>query len=47
MMPALNRSPKITLGEMRGSSVSGLLIYCGDYHCSHSIAINADHGRMM
>ena len=26
---------KITLGEMRESGVSGLLIYCADYKCSH------------
>ena len=27
---------------MRESRVRGLLIYCGDYHCSHSIALSAD-----
>jgi hypothetical protein len=37
--PALQ---KITLGEMRSSGVRGLLIYCADYRCSHSIAIRAD-----
>jgi hypothetical protein len=26
---------KITLGEMRESGVSGLLVYCTDYKCSH------------
>jgi hypothetical protein len=36
------RPQKISLGEMRASGVRGLLIYCADYHCSHSIAINAD-----
>jgi hypothetical protein len=36
------RALKITLGEMRSSGVGGLLIYCSDYHCSHSIAISAD-----
>jgi hypothetical protein len=42
-MPALTRRPqKITLGEMRSSGVRGLLIYCADYRCSHSIAISAD-----
>jgi hypothetical protein len=34
---------KITFGEMRESGVRGMLIYCADYHCSHSIAISADH----
>jgi len=33
---------KITFGEMREMGVRGLLIYCADYRCSHSIAINAD-----
>ena len=33
---------KITFGEMRESGVRGLLIYCADYHCSHSIAISGD-----
>ena len=41
-MPALTRPQKITLGEMRSSGVRGLLIYCADYHCSHSIEISAD-----
>jgi hypothetical protein len=33
---------KITFGEMREMGVRGVLIYCADYQCSHSIAINAD-----
>jgi len=32
---------KITFGEMRGMGVRGVLIYCADYRCSHSIAVNA------
>lgn len=43
------RQQKITLGEMRSPSTragnsgpQGLLIYCGDYKCAHSIAISAD-----
>src|ERR1700682_2162507 len=39
-MPA--RPQKISLGEMRSSGVRGLLIYCADYRCSHSITISAD-----
>jgi hypothetical protein len=27
---------------MRSQGVRGLLIYCADYRCSHSIAISAD-----
>jgi hypothetical protein len=33
---------KITLGEMRDSGMRGILIYCADYHCSHSLAISGD-----
>ena len=33
---------KITFGEMRESGVRGLLIYCGDYKCVHSITLSAD-----
>jgi hypothetical protein len=36
-MPA--RPQKITLAEMRDTGVRGILIYCQDFHCSHSIAI--------
>ena len=38
----MNRSQKLTLGEMRAMGVRGLLVYCSDYHCSHSVAIGAD-----
>src|SRR5271154_5262605 len=27
---------------MRSTGARGLLVYCADFHCSHSIAINAD-----
>ena len=36
------REQKITLGEMRQSGVTGLLIYCSDYRCSHHLKISAD-----
>jgi hypothetical protein len=38
----MTRPQKITFEEMRSSGVRGLLIYCSDHHCSHSIAISAD-----
>ena len=28
--------------EMRESGVRAILVYCADYRCSHSIAVNAD-----
>jgi hypothetical protein len=33
---------KITFAEMRDMGVQGLLVYCADYRCSHSIAISGD-----
>ena len=33
---------KITFGEMREMGVRGVLVYCADYHCSHSVALSAD-----
>jgi hypothetical protein len=36
------RPQKITFAEMRASGVRGLLIYCSNYHCSHSIEISGD-----
>jgi hypothetical protein len=38
----MERPQKITLAEMRASGVHGLLIFCSDYKCSHSIAISSD-----
>jgi hypothetical protein len=32
----------ITFAELREQGVRGVLIYCADYQCSHSLAINAD-----
>jgi hypothetical protein len=37
------RPVKITFGEMRsGGGPTGILVYCSDYKCSHSIAMDAD-----
>jgi hypothetical protein len=36
------RPVKITFGEMRSSGVRGVLVYCSDYRCSHSIEMMAD-----
>jgi len=37
-----DRPQKITFAEMRDMGVRGVLVYCADYHCSHSLALNAD-----
>jgi len=36
------REQKITIGEMRESGPTRLIVYCGDYHCAHSVVIDAD-----
>ncbi|MBR0798103.1 hypothetical protein JQ615_22175 [Bradyrhizobium jicamae] len=36
------RQQKITFGEMRTAGVRGVIVYCSDYQCSHSIALIAD-----
>jgi hypothetical protein len=38
----MQRPQKITFGEMRDSGVSGIVVFCGDYHCGHSITLPAD-----
>jgi hypothetical protein len=37
-----DRPQKITFAEMREQGVRGILVYCADYRCSHSIAISGD-----
>ena len=36
------RPMKITFADMRAAGVRGILVYCCDYRCSHSIALMAD-----
>jgi hypothetical protein len=36
------RPQKITLAEMRSMRLRGLLIYCGDYRCGHSVEVGGD-----
>ena len=36
------RPVKITFGEMRAAGTIGILVYCADYTCSHSIVLPAD-----
>jgi hypothetical protein len=46
----MDRSTKITFGEMRSSGVTGILVYCADYQCSHMVPLDAsgwaDHVRL-
>ena len=37
-----DRPQKITFAEMRDMGVRGVLVYCADFRCSHSIAISGD-----
>jgi hypothetical protein len=41
-MPAPARPQKITFRDMRDRGVRGILIYCQDFHCSHSVAVTGD-----
>ncbi|WP_371419307.1 hypothetical protein [Bradyrhizobium sp. CCBAU 051011] len=36
------REKKITFGEMREAGVFGVVVFCSDYHCSHSTSLPAD-----
>jgi hypothetical protein len=36
------RSQKITFGEMRANGTIGILVFCRDYQCSHSIVMPAE-----
>ncbi len=36
------RQTKITFGELRASGVTGILVYCADYKCSHFTAMDSD-----
>jgi hypothetical protein len=36
------RPQKITLAETRASDVTGVLVYCSDYKCSHWRRLSAD-----
>jgi hypothetical protein len=38
----IDRPIKITFAEMREAGVRGLLVYCQDYKCSHSLSISGD-----
>jgi hypothetical protein len=35
------REQKITLGEMRASGLSRIIVYCADYRCTHHVSIDA------
>jgi len=36
------RPEKITFAQLHTSGVRGLLVYCSDHRCSHSLAISGD-----
>jgi hypothetical protein len=38
----MKRPQKITLAEMRSMHIRGLLIYCADYKCGHSLEVSGD-----
>jgi hypothetical protein len=38
----MKRPEKITIGEMRQSGVTGVLVYCADHNCSHVATASAE-----
>jgi hypothetical protein len=38
----MQRPEKITIGEMRSSGVTGVLIYCADHKCSHVVTASVE-----
>jgi len=42
----MQREQKITLGEMRESGPTRLIVYCGYYMCAHSIVVDASRWGM-
>jgi hypothetical protein len=39
---SMNRTQKITFGEMRAAGVRGVVVYCSDYKCGHSITMDSE-----
>jgi hypothetical protein len=37
----MQRQQKITLGEMRETGPTRLIVYCADYKCTHHVTIDA------
>jgi hypothetical protein len=37
-----DRPQKITFAEMREMDVRGVVVFCADYRCSHSVTLDAD-----
>jgi len=37
----MQREPKITIGEMRETGPTRLIVYCADYKCAHSVVVDA------
>jgi hypothetical protein len=40
------REQKIAFGEMRQMSVFGIVAFCSDYRCAHSVTLPAIVGRI-
>ena len=36
------REQKFTFGEMRESGANGVVVFCGDHRCTHSMILSAD-----
>src|SRR3954471_22785611 len=45
-LQVMQREQKITLGEMRESGPTRLIVYCADCKCAHSVVIDAGRWAM-
>ena len=37
------RPRKITIGELRSPGIRGVVVYCADFKCGHSVRVSADY----
>ena len=38
----MSQGQKITFGEMRAAGASGVVVFCSDHSCAHSVKLSAD-----
>jgi hypothetical protein len=38
----MKRPEKITIGEMRSSGITGVMIYCADHKCAHVVTASVE-----
>jgi hypothetical protein len=38
----MQRAQKITVGEMRSSGVTGVVVFCSNHKCGHNVTMSAE-----